>query len=398
MAAELEALHEDAFGVYRRLREEDPVHWSEVLQMWLLVRYDDVDHVLTTPARFSVDRFRAVGEEFARRRPDMQDVAAIMRDWAVYRDPPDHTRLRAFLNGSFVPRQIQQMRPRIQRIVDGLLDEAAERRRIDFVADVAFPLPASVIAAMLGVPNEDIAQLKAWSNQIAAYIGGAHRGDDIERAKQGLRATCDYFRYLLRARRGRPVDDVLGLLLDARDAGGRLSEDEIVSNCVLLLFAGHETTTNLLGSGLWLLLRHPAAEQRLRGDPDLVPTAVEEFLRCEPPVAGTIRLVTDDVVLGGLRIRCGQAIGAMIAAANRDPARFDCPEELDVGRSPNRHLAFGYGIHFCLGAGLARLEAELAFRSLLQRFRRFRLRDPGPRRKRQLFFRALETLPVELEP
>ena len=384
------------FGVYERLRAERPVYREPRLRAWVLTRFDDVDHVLTHPALFSVDRFRNVGEEFLRRRGDMRDVAAMMRDWAVYRDPPDHTRMRALLAKSFAAQRIESLRPLIQTLVDRLLDGAAAAGRVDFIAELAFPLPAQVICAMLGVPADDLPQIKAWSAQIAAYIGGSHRGDDIETAKQGLLRTFEYFRALVRQRRGHAAADLLDLLLNAEEQGDMLSEDEVVANCVLLLFAGHETTANLLGSGLVRLLSHPAQLAQLRAHPELVQSAVEEFLRYDPPVAGTLRLVTEDTEVRGQPLGRGDTIAAMIAAANRDPQHFEAPEELRIARAPNRHLTFGYGIHFCLGAPLARLEAQIAFTSLLQRFRRIELIDDQPSWKTQLFFRGLTRLEIGL--
>ena len=383
---------QNPFSVYQQLRAEQPVHLEPRLRAWVLTRFDDVDQVLNQPARYSVDRFRNVGEEFLRRRADMRDVAVMMRDWAVYRDPPDHTRMRSLLTKSFAAQRIEGMRPLIQTLVDRLLERAEQRARFDFIADFAFPLPAQVICSMLGVPADDLPQIKEWSSQIAAYIGGSHRGDDIETAKQGLLRTFEYFRALVRRRRGRAAADLLDLLLSAEDQGDMLSEDEVVANCVLLLFAGHETTANLLGSGLYRLLSHPAQHARLRAHPELIPTAVEEFLRYDPPVAGTLRVITQDTEIRGQAVARGEIVAAMIAAANRDPRQFDAPEELRIDRTPNRHLTFGYGIHFCLGAPLARLEAQITFASLLRRFARIELVDERPAWKTQLFFRGLTRL------
>jgi cytochrome P450 len=385
---------QDPFPLYRRLRAEDPVHWSQRLGMWVVTRYDDVVHMLLRPLQYSVDRFRRIEKGFLERRPDMADVAAIMRDWAVYQDPPRHTRLRGLLNHTFTPRHLEAMRPRIQAVVDDLLDRCDGQAAIDFVSSFAFPLPATVIAALLGVPARDIAQIKTWSDQIAAYIGGTQAGkDNIDEAKRGLLRTRDYFRDLVRSRRRAPGDDVLGMLLAAEESGDVLSEDEVVANCILLLFAGHETTTNLLANGLFHLLRNPVQHALLQEHPALVPCAVEELLRYDPPVAGTIRVVTEDVELRGRRIPAGASVAAMLASANRDPDHFDEPERLDVRRSPNRHLAFGHGIHFCLGAGLARMEAQIAFATLLRRGR-LRLLDEAPAWKPQIFFRGLRRLHV----
>jgi len=360
--------------------------------MWLLLRYGDVEHVITNATAFSVERFRSLEQ-----RPAMAAVARVLRHWTVYRDPPEHTRLRALLARLFTPRRLQGLQPRIQAIVDRLLDHAADRRTTDFIADFAFPLPASVIATMLGVPLNDLDRVRAWSDRIAQFIGGARTGADAENAGRGLIEACEYFRELIRVRDARAGDDVLGVLLAAEEQGDKLTEDEVVANCVLLLFAGHETTTNLLGNGLYHLLRHPAQEAILRARPTLLASAIEEFLRYDAPVAGTIRIVTEDVTLDGRRLRRGQPVAAMLAAANRDPRRFERPDDLDVTRTPNRHLAFGFGTHFCLGASLARLEAQTAFETLLRRFRRVRLLEDAPPWKRQLFFRELQRLPVTLE-
>jgi cytochrome P450 len=313
----------------------------------------------------------------------------------VYRDPPDHTRLRGLLNVAFTRRRIEMMQARIEGIVDDLLAPLMARRAMDFIADFAFPLPATVIAAMLGVPSADLPQMKTWSDQIAAYIGGAQRGgDNIDAAGRGLAGIFDYFRTLIAARAGRLGDDLISLMLAAEDRGEMFTREEVVSNCVLLLFAGHETTTNLLGNGLVHLLGNPAQYRLLRDRPQLVPAAVEEFLRFDPPVAGKIKVANDDIDLHGRRIREGEPVAIMLAAANRDPRRFERPDELMVTRQEIHHVAFGYGIHFCLGAALARLEAQIAFTALIRRFGTLTLRDAVADWKPQIFFRGLTTLPL----
>jgi len=385
----------DPFPLYRWLREHDPVHWSPRLKMWVVTRYDDVHDILLQPLRYSSDRFRKIRVDFVNRRPDVEEVAAVLRDWAVYRDPPDHTRLRGLLNKAFTPRSVEVMQPRIRRIVDELLDAIVPRGTADFIAAFAFPLPATVIAGLLGVPNEDLAQIKIWSDQIAAYIGGAQRDrDNIEEARRGLVATCDYFGDLIQRRRRALGDDVLSLMLAAEDRGDMLSDHEVAANCVLLLFAGHETTTNLLGNGLFHLLSRPAQHRQLREHPHLAPMAVEEFLRYDPPVSGTMKIATEAIELRGRAIAEGDMIAAQIAAANRDPSHFDDAEELRVDRDGPKHLTFGVGIHFCLGAALARLEAQIAFEAVLRRCPNLRLASETPEWKPQLFFRGLAKLPI----
>ncbi len=387
------ASRQDPYPAYAALRERGPIEWSDRLGMWIATRYREVERIVTDAKAFSVERFASPDGD-----GEAPSVASMLRHWTVYRDPPAHTRLRALMSHSFTPRRLEQLRTRIQTIVDELLDAAAERGSVDFIAAVAFPLPATVIAVMLGVPLDDLARIKEWSTQIADFIGGSRSGADAEHARQGLGAACEYFRDLVGARRRVEGDDVLSALIRAEESGDTLSEDEVVANCVLLLFAGHETTTNLLGNGVYHLLRRPEQERILRERPDALPSAVEEFLRFDTPVAGTIRIVVDEVTIGDRTLRKGDAVAAMLAAANRDPRQFERPDDLDVLRTPNRHLSFGHAIHFCLGAGLARLEAQTAFASLLRRFPRVTLGEDTPRWKPQVFFRELARLPLELHP
>jgi len=383
----------DPYPAYAWLREHAPVHWSPRLKMWVVTRYDDVQGILQDSVRWSADRFRRIPAALARRRPEIEDVARVLRDWAVYRDPPDHTRLRGLLNKAFTPRRIETMAPRIQRIIDELLDATAARGTMEVVADLAFPLPATVIAALLGVPGADLPRMKTWSDQIAAYVGGAQSGTTIDEAGRGLAGIVAYFRDLI-ASRGPDGDDLVSLMLAAEDRGDMFTRDEVVSNCVLLLFAGHETTTNLIGNGVLHLLRNPAQLALLRAAPARIPAAVEELLRYDAPVAGKIKIAAKDVELHGTRIASGDLVAIMLAAANRDPRRFPDPDVLDVTRAGAPHVAFGYGIHFCLGAALARLEAALALATVLRRWRELTLLDEAPRWKPQIFFRGLTALNV----
>ena len=388
----------DPFPAFRWLRENDPVHWSEGLRMWVVTRFDDVHDVVVDATRFSVDRFRNVDPGLMARRPDMREVANILKHWAVYRDPPDHTRLRSLLGRAFTVRVVEKMRPRVQEMIDELLDRLEEVEQPDFIRDFAFPLPAAVIATMLGTPRDDIATIKVWSDQVAQYVGGARgSGATIEEARQGLLRLHEYFRELVAARRRARRDDLISLMLEAEESGQMLSEEEVASNCVLLMFAGHETTTNLLGNGLYHLVHHPAELSRLRCRPELVADAVEEILRYDAPVSGTIRIAVQDVELNGRRIEAGQTIAAFLAAANRDPSQFRDPESFDVGRHPNRHLSFGYATHFCLGAALARLEANAAFGALVQRYGVLDLAGE-PERNTHIFFSGFKSLPVRVVP
>jgi cytochrome P450 len=386
----------DPYSAFAWLRDHEPVHWSESLGAWVVTRYADALEIWNRPDLFSSDRFRKVRAEFTSQRPDVRAVAAVLSEWLVFRDPPDHTRLRALLQKTFTPRQLANSRPRIQAAIDALIDGAlAKGGEYDFVAQFAFPLPALVIALLLGAPSEDIERIKEWSDQLAAYLGGSLDGqDNFTRARAGVEGLTDYFTRLLREKSRNPSDDLIGLMLRAEHDGHTLGSEEIVSNCVLLLFAGHETTTNLLANGLFHLLRDPAAGARLRAQPELTASAVEELLRYESPVPATVKVVTRDLEFRGAALRAGEMVLPFLSAANRDPRQFTDADRLDLARSPNRHLAFGWGIHFCLGAPLARLEASLAFRSLLERVPHLALADAQPRWRPWLFFRALEVLRV----
>jgi hypothetical protein len=270
---------------------------------------------------------------------------------------------------------------------------------MDFIRELAFPLPATVIAGLMGAPEEDLESIKAWSDRLAAYLGGAvDQRDNFTEASAGVAALVDYFQALLRERVRRPREDLMSLMIRAEHEGDRLTHDEVVANCILLLFAGHETTTNLLGNGLFHLLRHPAQAALLRDDPSLLHGAVEELLRYDGPVPATMKVATAEVVLRGRAIHRGEMVVPFMASANRDPRQFPDPDTLDVRRQFDRHLAFAYGIHFCLGAWLARLEARVVLETLFRRLPQLTLAGATPRWKPMIFLRGLESLPIEWSP
>jgi cytochrome P450 len=371
------------------------VHWSASLNAWAVTRFADVLRVFDEPLRFSADRFRKIGERYASSRPAVRAVGEVLGDWLVFRDPPDHTRLRGLLQKSFTPRRLEGSRGRVQATVDALLDLVVARGEMDFIRDVAFPLPAMVIAVLLGVPTEDIEPIKTWSDRLAAYLGGSvDERDNFTEARAGVSALVDYFRRLLHARERASGGDLMSLMLRAEHEGDRLTHEEVVANCVLLLFAGHETTTNLLGNGLFHLLRHPDQAAAVRADPALTPHAVEELLRYDGPVPATVKVATEDLEWHGRSIRRGDMVVPFTSAANRDPRQFERPDVLDVRREPDRHMAFGFGLHFCLGAWLARLEAQTALDTVLRRLPGLALVSEAPRWKPMIFLRGLETLPV----
>jgi cytochrome P450 len=386
---------QNPFPVFAWLRDHDPIHWSASLNAWVVTRWADVVEVFDRPTTFSSDRFRKIDDRYASRRPAVRAVADVLGQWLVFRDAPDHDRLRALLQRSFTPKQLESSRERVQATVDALLDRVVARGTMDFIRELAFPLPATVIAGLMGVPAADLEPIKTWSDRLAAYLGGAmDERDNFAEASAGVAALVDYFHRLLQERERRPSDDLMSLMLRAEDEGDRLTHDEVVANCVLLLFAGHETTTNLLGNGLFHLLRHPAELACLQADPSLLHSTVEELLRYDGPVPATVKIATEDVPWHGRTIRRGDMVVPFLSAANRDPRQFPEPDRLDVRRRFERHVAFAAGMHFCLGAWLARLEARVVFAAVLQRLPQLVLVPPEPRWKPMLFLRGLEALPV----
>ncbi len=390
---------QDPFPLYTWLRDHDPVHWSESLNAWVITRYEDVARVFDRPETFSSDRFRKIDERYVSQRPAVRAVAEVLGHWLVFRDPPDHDRLRRLLQSSFTPKQLESSRERVQRTVDALLDRVVPRGTMDFIRELAFPLPAIVIAGLVGAPEQDLEAIKTWSDRLAAYLGGAvDERDNFADASAGVAGLADYFGVLLRDRERHPRDDLMSLLLRAEHEGDHLTRDEVVANCILLLFAGHETTTNLLGNGLFHLLRHPAQAALLRADPGLLHGAVEELLRYDGPVPATVKVATEDVTWHGRTIRRGDMVVPSMAAANRDPKQFPDPDVLDVRRQPERHVAFAAGMHFCLGAWLARLEARIVLDTVFRRLPQLVLTLTEPRWKPMLFLRGLEALPLAWEP
>jgi cytochrome P450 len=386
----------DPYSFYARLRAAGPVAWVPQLEAWLVTGYQAVTEGLRDP-RLSSERFRRVRDRLAAR-----GLGALLDDRARsmnFLDAPDHTRLRAQVSKAFTPKVVADMEPHIRDLVGRLLDGARARGGLEAIRDLAYPLPVTVIAEMLGVPTEDLDRFKAWSDEISAGLAGdvASLPDAVlRRVLDARNELADYFRAAVARRRQAPGRDLLTGLLRAEEAGTLLTEDELLSTAVLLLVAGNETTTNLIGNGLLALLRHPDQMARVWADPALVPAAVEEMLRYEGPVQFATRLAKVDFEMGGAAIRRGQAVYLVLAAANRDPAQFPDPDRFDVGRADNKHVAFGAGPHFCLGAPLARLEAQLAFRELIRRFPGgLRLGSPSPEYRPNFNLRGLKELPVQ---
>ena len=393
MATELEfnpfdpAFNADPYATYHRLRAEDPVHQTP-MGIWILTRYDDVATVLRD-ARFGRKGF----DELIRDRFGENTFDQAM----LFRDPPDHTRLRALVNKAFTPRVIEEMRAKIQKTVDRLLDGVRDARAMDVIADLAYPLPVSVISEMLGVPAEDRDLFRGWSADIARSLDAIvlpTEPEVVERGNAARHALSSYFRALIAERRRRPQRDLLSDLIAAEEQGDKLSEEELMATILLLFVAGHETTVNLIGNGTLALLRNPNQLEALRRSPALIGGAIEELLRYDAPVQRTGRMPNTDVELGGKRIAKGDLVLSLIGAANRDPAHFAEPDRLDLARADNRHLAFGWGIHFCLGAPLARAEAQAAIGTIARRMPALALATPTPEWREASALRGLKTLPV----
>ena len=380
----------DPYPTYHRLRDEDPVHHSP-LDFWVLTRYEDVAAVLRDPRFIKEPLVSMVAARFGVTVPP--GVGLSMLD----RDPPDHTRLRSLVSKAFTPRVVEGLRPRLQKIVDDLITRAEAVGRMDLIEEFAYPIPVNVICEMLGVPIGDHERFKGWSLDIARGLDSVWLPPESEipkRSGAARHAIGDYMRGLIAERRASPRGDLLSALIAAEEAGDKLSEDELIATCILLLIAGHETTVNLIGNGTLALLRHPEELRRLRETPGLITSAVEELLRYDGPVQRTARITSTEVTIGGRTIGKGEMVMPFIGAADRDPSQFTGPDRLDLGRTDNRHIAFGWGIHFCLGAPLARVEGQIAIDTLVRRLPRLTLVDDEPEYRQSLTLRGLKALPV----
>lgn len=387
---------QDPYPTYRALRESDPVHWSEHWGVWVLTRYADIIAVLKDSATYSnAGRFAALVETLP---PEAGEATATISQHnasgMLQSDPPDHTRLRGLIRLAFTPRMVEALRPRVEMLVDDYLD-AVDPSGFDLIQDLSFRLPITVILDLMGLPVSDAGRIAELATAVASLQStGKASAENATRAAAAITEIEDYFAGVCDERRRAPGDDLISKMLAARDQEDRLTQDELINMCVNILFAGHQTTEHLIGNAARLFLDHPVERRRVNADPTLWTSAVEECLRFESPIQRGWRRVATDTELAGRSLRKDDLVYLMLGAANRDPSVFADPDTFDVGREPNRHLAFGYGIHFCIGAPLARIEAPIALRKLFAKFPEVRIKEP-PSYHKSVHLRGLERFILE---
>jgi cytochrome P450 len=389
----------DPFPVYRRLREQDPVHWSPRLKAWVLTRYDDVRQVLLD-REVSSDRLRPFfatlpGEEAAR----IGQIVRYLTHWMVFRDPPEHTRLRRLTSKVFHLQSMNGMRPVAEELTRWLLERIGPRREIDFIADFAGPLPALVIMAMLGVPKEELAKVKRMSDDMALFIGSSRMSPEkYDIAESATKEMAGFFLELIQDRKREAKQDLLSQLVNLEDEGDRLTDDELIATCILLLFAGHETTTNHIANGMLALLKFPGELAALRAEPELAPRAIEELLRYDGPSGAQVRVVKVAQELRGKRLEPGDRVFLMLNAANRDPEAYAQPDRLHLARGGPAHLTFGFGLHICLGFPLARMEGQVALPAVARHWKEVALAVPEAKLAwlNSMVFRGMVSLPLQV--
>ena len=384
----------DPYPRYEQLRSADPVHWNEGAQVWVLTRYQDVLDALRDPRLSSVS-ISAVLKE-AGDAKDFKDLEQTFLGMMIFSDPPDHTRLRSLANKAFTPGVLERIRSQIQAAADRLLADVQGRGSLEIVSELAYPLPAEVISEFLGVAEGDQDRFKKWSSDIAAFAGYIRdASENIGPVRRSVAELTDFLRETVAKRRIEPKDDLLSAMVMAEDQGDTFTEDELYSMCVLLIFAGHETTTNLIGNGILALLENPSQLELLRNDPSLLDSAVEEVIRYSGPVQAVSRIALESFQIGDTQIAKGDRLSLNLGSANRDPAQFTEPDRFDIQRKEGRHLGFGFSIHFCLGAALARMEAQAAIGAVVQAMPDIRLAEQEFEWRNHPVLRGLKSLPVQ---
>ena len=390
----LPEFRQNPYPTYHQFREADPVHWSEMFGFWVFSRYDDIVTILRHSKASANPRDWERFDDYVEALGGTGPAGDMQSRWMLLKNPPDHTRLRKLVTKAFTPRVVENMRPHIQAIVDDLLDGVQTKGSFDIIQDLAFPLPVIVIAELIGVPTEDREYFKGWTAALARSLDPVITPEIAQAADKATEDLIAYFTTLVAERRATPQDDLLSGLIAAEEEGDKLDEDELLATAILLFAAGHETTMNLIGNGMLALLRNPDQLAKLQADPSLIETAVEEFLRYDGSVQVTARVALEDIEIGGKTIRKNQQSLLLLGAANHDPAHFPDPDRLDITRQDNRQLTFSHGIHHCLGAPLARVEAQLAINTLLRRMPNMRLATEALEWRDMLTLRGLKALPV----
>ena len=380
----------DPYPVYRELRERDPVHYSILTQQFVVSRFSDVDRILRDHRNFSNDL------QWARSSRGSVGTRKKLKSSMLMRDPPDHTRLRRLVNRAFTPRSVSKMEGYIRATAHRLLDEVEGDVEFNLMKALAVPLPAIVIARMIGVPERYLDRFKAWSDHLARSLEPLLTPEEVEAVYRSDQELADYHRAIIAQRRREPRDDLVSRLVEAEEQGDKLTPDETIVMLRLLLAAGNETTTNLIGNGVRALIRNPDQLALLRERPEMVPAAVEELLRYDSPVQLDMRIATRDLEIGNRRVRSGTMVTMAIGSANHDPERFQRPDELDITRSDQANISFGRGIHHCLGAPLARLEGRIALEVLLERFDRIGFGTRSPEYRPNVVLRGLEHFDVRV--
>lgn len=386
----------DPYPYFAVLREEDPVHWNERYRSWFIHKHEDVLAALRNPA-FSSDRVRPIYTDHLSedKREARRPTFEVLSHWMVFLDPPEHTRLRQLVQPAFTPKAVAKMRPRVEQVVRETLESLADRQSFDFVRDLAYPIPAIIIAELIGVPADERDQFKKWSDDILTLVFGAEgQADRRELAQQGLVELTDYLRGMIAQARANPGDDIISSLVLAHDVEPPLSDDEIISTCALLVFGGHETSTNLIANGMRQFLLHPEQMDLLRENPALVTAAVEEMLRFDGPSRMEARRLVEEIDLRGKHLRAGDNVLLVQSAANRDADVFRDPDVLDITRNPNPHVGFGFGVHHCLGNFLARLEAQVAYVEIMKAMPDLALGDVEATWHPTMMSRGMKTMPV----
>ncbi|WP_216828665.1 cytochrome P450 [Alkalihalobacterium elongatum] len=386
----------DPYSYYETLRKHDPVYWNSQWGGWIFTSYEEVKNGFQD-IRLSAERVRPSKGMGKEKQQEMSSTYTILSNWLVFNDPPKHTRLRMLMNKAFTPKAVNKLLPKIEETTDYLLNDMSKNREVNVLQSYASILPIMVISDLLGVPKEDRNLIKKWSDDLMLLVFGAAEVENRhEVAKNSLSEMVDYLKVIIKDRRVNPKEDLISALVEASEDQDKLSDDEVISTCTLLVFGGHETTTNLIANGLLAFNNHPEQLQLLKNKPELINTAVDEILRYDGPSKAMVRVAKEDFILNDKEIKIGDKVLLVQASANRDPAVFERPNEFDITRSPNHHLGFGRGIHYCLGAPLALQEGRIALGKFIEKFPSYRVLDQKVEWQPTFVNRGLKYLNISL--